>query len=141
MGGSADRNRIHIRSVLHHRFHRGLHGPSGALDDDDQQSYEESPALIARAVPAKCETMGEAAVLADLERTGAVFKSSEQVGIAWEWIYARRLAREEAQSKALKDTARYTFYVALGTLVVALATFFVALFSLKHWTGKMNGAN
>ena len=102
--------------------------------NDSERSYEEKAALLARAVPTKCEEMGEAAVLADLERPPpyAQFKTPEQRYFAIEWIHAKRLTREEAQNNALKTTARYTIHLVIATLVVALATFFVALFSLRH---------
>lgn len=72
---------------------------------------------------AKCEEMGEAAVLSDLERAGVDFASSEQKWLAWEWVYSQRLKREEAQSGALRATARWTLLVAGGTFLVALFTF------------------
>ena len=72
-----------------------------------------------RTVFAACEEMGEAAVLADLDRAGVAFASSEQKWLAWEWVYSKRLEREKAQSKALKSTALWTFAVAAATFLVA----------------------
>ena len=77
-------------------------------------------------IHAVCEQMGEAAVLVDLERSGQKFSSSEQKWLAWEWVYAQRLKRDEAQAKSLRDTARWTLSVAVCTFLVALFTFFLA---------------
>jgi hypothetical protein len=76
--------------------------------------------------------MGEAAVLADLERSSQRFTESEHKWLAWEWVYARRLRREEEQSKALRDTARWT-------LAVAFCTFLVALFTLSLAWSEFHG--
>ncbi|MEW8070932.1 MAG: hypothetical protein AB2765_20355 [Candidatus Thiodiazotropha endolucinida] len=77
-------------------------------------------------VHSTCEEMGEAAVLADLERAGLKFSSSEQKWLAWEWVYAQRLDRDEAQSRSIRDTARWTLLVAIFTFFVALFTAFLA---------------
>lgn len=74
------------------------------------------------AVFALCEEMGEAAVLADLERAGVKFMSEHEKWLAWEWVYGQRLKREQATEEALRATARQT-------MRVAIATFFVALFT------------
>lgn len=86
------------------------------------------PAIHHRAEFAKptifrtCDEMGEAAVLADLERAGVSFQSSEQKWLAWEWVYTQRINREQATQKALRDTAVKTLWVALGTCAVAVFT-------------------
>ena len=69
-----------------------------------------------------CEEMGEAAVLADLERAGVIFQSSEQKWLAWEWVYEQRINRDLATQRALSETARKTLWVAIGTFIVAAAT-------------------
>jgi hypothetical protein len=71
---------------------------------------------------AKCARMGEAAVLADLERSGGEFTLGEQ-SLAWEWIYQQRINREEATRKALRNTAIWTSAVAVFTALVALFTY------------------
>jgi len=73
-----------------------------------------------------CEEMGEAAVLADLERAGMKFQTEEHKWLAWEWVYSQRLKRDQATAEHLKATAKWT-------MLVAVCTFFVALF-----TGMLN---
>ena len=83
-----------------------------------------------------CEEMGEAAVLADLERAGATFKSDEQQWQAWEWVYSQRIKREQDSADSLKATARWTLWAALGIFLVALfgVLAWLALFS-RHQQG------
>lgn len=69
-----------------------------------------------------CKQMGEAAVLADLERAGATFTESEQKWHAWEWVYHQRIARDHATGEALRATARQTLLVAVFTALVAVGT-------------------
>ncbi len=71
---------------------------------------------------ATCEQMGEAAVLADLERSGSRFQSRAEDAIAWEWVYEQRIKRDIATGEALRNTAKQTMYVAAGTFLVALFT-------------------
>lgn len=89
-------------------------------------------------VHAICEEIGEAAVLADLERGGLRFSNSEQKWLAWEWVYTQRLKRDEAQSRAIRDTARWTLVVALFTFLVALFTAVLAWDS--HYTSQASHA-
>lgn len=81
-------------------------------------------------VHAVCAEMGEAAVLADLERAGVKFQSSEQKRLAWEWAYEQRINRERATEEALRVTARQTLRVAIGTFLVALFTALLVLAEL-----------
>ena len=76
-------------------------------------------------VHATCEELGEPAVLAILERGDGTQFSRQQQFLAWEWVYAQRLKREEATEKSVRDTARWTLVVALCTALVALFTFFL----------------
>ena len=70
----------------------------------------------------RCHELGEAAVLADLERMGLEFQSAIQKGTAWEWIYEQRINRESTTQSALRKTAYWTMAVAIATFVVALIT-------------------
>jgi hypothetical protein len=83
---------------------------------------------------ATCEEIGEAAVLADLERAGVKFTSQDQKELAWQWVYGQRIKREQATGQALRDTVKYTMLVALGTFLVALFTagLFAVEFCLRH---------
>ncbi len=87
---------------------------------ESRANYDRGP------VHAVCQEMGEPAVLADLERAGLKFSSAEQKWLAWEWVYTQRLTRDEAQSKSIRDTARWTLLVAIFTFLVALFTAFLA---------------
>lgn len=73
-----------------------------------------------------CAEMGHAAVLAELERRGMIFQVEVEKGYAWEWVYQQRLDNDVEQAKSLRDTARYTFWVAIATAITAL----LALFSM-----------
>lgn len=99
---------------------------------ESRANYDREP------VHAICEEMGEAAVLADLERAGLKFSSSEQKWLAWEWVYAQRLNRDMEQSKAIRDTARWTLLVAGFTFLVAFFTAFLAWDT--HYTDQAKNA-
>ena len=71
---------------------------------------------------AACEAIGEPGVLADLERADEKFATQKQKNLAWEWVYDRRIKRQEATEQALRDAAWYTMLVAAGTFLVALFT-------------------
>jgi len=85
-----------------------------------------SPVKNKQQIFSACEHMGEAAVLSDLERSGATF-AAEDRWLAWEWVYAQRLKREKETGEAVRSTARQTLYVAVGTAVVALFTAAMAI--------------
>ena len=70
---------------------------------------------------AECEKIGEAAVLADLERGGR-FYARVEAPLAWEWVYEQRIKRDRATGEALRITAKQTMFVAVGTFFVALFT-------------------
>ncbi len=83
---------------------------------------ESSAQLEKGVIFATCEEVGEPGVLADLERANEKFTTQKQKNLAWEWVYFQRIKREEATKQALRDAAWYTMLVAVATFLVALFT-------------------
>ena len=77
----------------------------------ERREYNKGPVL------ALCEEMGEAAVLADLERASLVFQTSEQKTLAWSWVHSQRMKGENAR----RSREHRLFWIALCIAVVTAA--------------------
>lgn len=63
---------------------------------------------------ALCEEMGEAAVIADLERASLVFQTAGQKALAWTWVYSQRTERENGRH--IRE--QRLFWIALCTSII-----------------------